>query len=208
VLVLTSPDIDELSVETLDDVGRQTVGHLQQALDEAKEARAPAALLRALVLALVALAITLWLLWAIARAHQKLIGRLIAAAERTMAKTGVADLETLRGSRLLDFERRIASSVFIALGAVVTYVGVTFILRRFPYTRPWGESMRGFLVTTVANLGTDALGAIPGLFTVLLIALIARFMARLIRVWFDGVERGRVTARWIHPKPRSRRAGC
>jgi small-conductance mechanosensitive channel len=60
--------------------------------------------------------------------------------------------------------------------------------------------MRGFLLTTVENLGAGVLRAIPGLFTVVLIALIIRFIVRVIRLWFDAVERGRVTSRWIHPE--------
>jgi small-conductance mechanosensitive channel len=38
------------------------------------------------------------------------------------------------------------------------------------------------------------------LFTVGLIALLARMVARLVRAWFDAVERGRITARLIHPE--------
>ena len=37
----------------------------------------------------------------------------------------------------------------VALDLVVVYWMLTFILRQFPYTRPWGESLRAFLVTTV-----------------------------------------------------------
>jgi small-conductance mechanosensitive channel len=40
----------------------------------------------------------------------------------------------------------------------------------------------------------------PGLFTVILIFLIARFLARLIALWFHSVELGRVRARWIYPE--------
>ena len=60
----------------------------------------------------------------------------------------------------------------------------------FPYHRPWGESMRGFLWATAKTLGLSAANAVPGLFTVLIIFLIARFLARLIGVWFDAIERG------------------
>ena len=77
---------------------------------------------------------------------------------------------------------------------------VTFVLRRFPYTRPWGESMRGFLLTTVGNLGLGVVNAIPGLFTAAVIFLITRFLVRLLRLWFDAVERGRIHIRWIYPE--------
>ena len=200
VLALTSQDIDVLAGETIDGVASQSAARLRQALDEAAEARAPLAILLALLIASFALAATVGLLWGLARAHRGVVGRVSAAAERTVAKTGIADLDMLRASRLVEFQQRLASGAFVALGLIVTYVGVTFVLRQFPYTRPWGESMRTFLLTTVENLGGGMVRAIPGLFSALLILVVARFMVRLVRLWFDAIERGRVTARWIHPE--------
>ena len=42
--------------------------------------------------------------------------------------------------------------------------------------------------------------AVPGLFTVVLIAVITRFIVRVLGLWFHAVETGRVTARWIYPE--------
>ena len=82
---------------------------------------------------------------------------------------------------------------------MIVYVVVTFVLRRFPYTRPWGESMRGFLLDTAQTLGLGVAHAIPGLFTVALILLLARLVARLIAAL---VQRGRSAA------ASTRRHGC
>ena len=55
----------------------------------------------------------------------------------------------------------------IGLQLVIVYGIVGFVLGLFPYTRPWGESMRGFLLSTIENLGAQGVAhAIPGLFTV------------------------------------------
>jgi small-conductance mechanosensitive channel len=200
VIALTVLDVDELSGETVDDLARRTVGRLQQVLDEALESRALAALLRDLAAAAVGLAVTLALLWLIGRAHRLVAGKLTRVAERTIARSGIADVAMLRASRLLDFQRGFATTVFVGLRLIVAYVGLTFVLRPFPYTRPWGESMSGFLLTSVQDLALGIVHAFPGLFTVVLIALITRFIVRLTRFWFDAVERGRVKARWIHPE--------
>ncbi len=90
-----------------------------------------------------------------------------------------------RGCR--SWESRVVTALSIALDLVVLYATVGFVLRRFPYTRPWGESMRGFLLTTAKNLGLGIADAIPGLFTVLIIFFIARCVVRLIGVL---VQRG------------------
>ena len=43
--------------------------------------------------------------------------------------------------------------VTIVLQLVVLYSLITFVLQQFPYTRPWGESLSGFLLRTVETLG-------------------------------------------------------
>jgi small-conductance mechanosensitive channel len=88
----------------------------------------------------------------------------------------------------------------IVIDLLVVYATVGFVLRRFPYTRPWGESMRGFLLMTAKNMSLGVADAIPGLFTVLIIFFITRCLVRLMQVWFNAVERGRLTPRWIYPE--------
>jgi small-conductance mechanosensitive channel len=201
VLALTPPDVDELAGETIQGAAGQAVARLQQALGEAAEARKPFLLLRASVLAAAGLAAGLALLWGISIVRRAAARRLLTAAERTVARSGIADVAVLRASRLLDFERRFISAVGVALSLVVMYATVTFILRRFPYTRPWGESMRGFLLETARTLGLGILHAIPGIFTVVVILLLARFLVHLIAVYFNAIEGERVRApRWIHPE--------
>jgi len=200
VLALTSADIDELAGESIAEVARQTVSRLQQALDEAAEARAPRALLRSAVLAALALAIGAILLRAIGRARRIAAAKLVAIAETSLERSGIADRDSLRASRLLEFERGIVATVAVAAELVVVYTTVTFVLRRFPYTRPWGESMRVFLVNTVEQLGLAIVNGLPGLFTAAVILVLARFLIRLLGFWFSAIEHGRINARWIYPE--------
>jgi small-conductance mechanosensitive channel len=90
--------------------------------------------------------------------------------------------------------------VVSAAALFVIIVTVAFSLRQFPYSRPWGESMRGFLLRTIFDLGLGIADAIPGLFTAAIIFLIARFIVRLLGLWFSAAERGQIKARWIYPE--------
>ena len=166
----------------------QTVARLQQALTEAHEARRPGVLLRAVALASIALAAGLLALWGISRSRRAAAQRLIDLSEKTAARTGVASAEALRATRVLEVERRFVNAVALLLDALIIYVVVTFVLRRFPYTRPWGESMRGFLIDTVQSLGLSVAHAFPGFFTVALILVLARLFTRLIAAYFNAVE--------------------
>jgi small-conductance mechanosensitive channel len=200
VIALTPLDVDELAGDTLDGETEQAVSTLRVALAEAIEARTPMMLVRAAGLSLLAIALAVVLLVVIARGHDRIAWRLIRAAEHQLARAGEGQLEVLRASRLFDFWRRFVSLISIVLGLVVTYFAVTFVLRRFPYTRPWGESMRAFMLATIERLAVDMVQAIPSLFTVLLIFLIARFFVRLLHVFFKAVEQGSVRVAWLHPE--------
>jgi hypothetical protein len=153
VFGLTPPDIDELAGETLQGVTAQTVTRLQLALTEALEARSPGRLLVSGALAGAGVAGGLLMLWGLFRARRKLAARLAEISKRKLAQAGIDDPASLRASRLLELQRGLATAVASALALMVVYATLTFVLRRFPYTRPWGETMRGFLLTTVQTLG-------------------------------------------------------
>jgi len=106
----------------------------------------------------------------------------------------------VRESRLLDQLPRLLSAVSIAVTLALIYVWVTFVLRRFPYTRPWGEPLRELLLGRLLAFGQSMLSALPSLFTVLLIVLVTRVAVRLATVLFTAVEEGRVTLPWVYPE--------
>jgi small-conductance mechanosensitive channel len=200
VMGLTAADVDNLSGESIEGVSAQIVARLQIALEEAAEARRVRTLLREAGIALLGLVVGVMALWVISRIHRAVSGKFVAAAEKRVARSKIADLEVLHGMHIVDLERRMVTGAMVLLDLVVVYAMLTFILRQFPYTRPWGESLRTFLVTTIANLGLGMLNTLPDLFTVALIVLITRFGVRLVGLWFNAVETGRVTARWIYPE--------
>jgi small-conductance mechanosensitive channel len=201
VFGLAPPDVDDLSGETLEGNVSQAVGRLRQALAEAHEARAPGRLLQSVALSVIVLAAGVLLLWAIGRSRRAATGRLMELSAKTVARTGVASAEAVRASRVIQMERRLVNGIALLLNLLIVYVVVTFVLRRFPYTRPWGESMRGFLVDTVQMLGLSAANALPGFFTVALILVLARLFTRLVATYFNAVESGRIDAPpWLHPE--------
>lgn len=193
-------DVDELSGETLQAVTAQTIARLQQALREASEARMPGVLIRGAGLAVAGLAFGLLILWTIGKSRRVIARNLDSIAAKTLSKAGLTDLVALRASRLLDFQRAVVTMVTVGLQLVVLYSLITFVLQRFPYTRPWGESLSGFLLATVETLGLGIVNGIPGVFTVLLILLLARFVTKLLALWFNSVEQGRVHVQWIYPE--------
>ncbi len=90
--------------------------------------------------------------------------------------------------------------VSVMVGLLFAYAWLTFVLRRFPYTRPWGESLRELLLGRAGQLGRGMVDAIPDLVTVLLIVLVTRFAVRLSNLAFEAAEHGTLKLPWVYPE--------
>jgi small-conductance mechanosensitive channel len=83
-------------------------------------------------------------------------------------------------------------------GLLLAYAWVAFLLRCFPYTRPWGESLRGFLWERLGSLALQVLYALPELFTAAVILFVTRFAVRVSGVVFESARRGHVRIPGVH----------
>ena len=190
-------DVDTLTGETTETKTAQAVAHLQQALDEAIELRTPGRIARAVALALLATAFLAVLVWVSVRLHRRLAARVAMTTERKLKQLSGGEVFAT-ASRAPEMVRRAATAVLVVLWIFFIYNWLTFVLRQFPYTRPWGESLRSFLTNQLVFLGTKIVTAIPDLFTVFLILLLTRFVVRLTQVMFDAVEQGRMSLPYVY----------
>jgi small-conductance mechanosensitive channel len=200
VLAVTPADIDELAGEQVNDVAAQVAERLRVALVEAVEGHTPRALIRSTIFAALLLVLGALALVGVARLHRVAAKKLVALAEQTVARTGIADVAVVRASRLFDVERRLVAVFASLLYLAVIYVVTGVVLRLFAYTRPWAEAMRGFFVNGVENAGLAIAQSIPGLLSVFLILVATRFISRVVALWFNAIEQGRIQPRWIYPE--------
>ncbi len=94
--------------------------------------------------------------------------------------------------RTVGFLQILARGVLITSLLFLLYAWITFVLNRFPYTRPWGLASRGFFLSTLKHLFDGFVSAVPGLVTVLIILGIVRLITKMIHDFFDGVSHGTV----------------
>jgi small-conductance mechanosensitive channel len=198
VLALIPADLDVAETRPLSQVASDTAARLQQALDEAVELRTIRRLLQAAGVSLLATLVLFGALRLLVRGHKALVKRATRAADRQLQRLPAGEI--MRTSRMLVFLRVIVRLVSVSVAFVLIYSWLTFVLRRFPYTRPWGEALRGFLFERVTDLGRGILSALPDLFTVLLIVLLTRLVVRLFGLMFDEVERGRASIPGVYPE--------
>jgi small-conductance mechanosensitive channel len=197
--VIAPQDVDQLAGETIETKTRAATVALQVALQEAVELRTPRRLLGAALWSVGATALLVLLLWGIRAASRVAERPLVAMASERLQRIAFGDAHLLRATRLLDLARRFVDVVAVLAAAVLVFVWATFVLRQFPYTRPWGESLRAYRFSALSQLALGFAQAVPGLFTVAAIFLITRFFVRLMTAVFDGVEHGRFSLPWVYP---------
>jgi small-conductance mechanosensitive channel len=193
-------DADSLIGETAEAKAAAAAASLQLAIDEAVELRTPRRMLMAAAAALFATLLAASLIALLGRVRRGLSSRLQTRAERRLARLAAGDAELVRASRAADIFRHAVTVACVLTALVVTYAWLTFVLRQFPYTRPWGEALRHFVLERAATLVLRLVGTVPDLFTVLLILIAVRFVARLLRAVFEAAESGRISVPYVFPE--------
>jgi small-conductance mechanosensitive channel len=198
VFFVFAADVDPLAGERLAVKAAEAAARLQVAFDEGVEVRTPRRLVGAAALALLATIIYVAALWLIVRVDRRLATRLGRSAERQLLRLPGGEALARVADTRTNVQRALTVVSFL-LGAFLTYAWLAVVLRRFPYTRPWGESLRGALFSMGAAAGGALLSALPSLFTVAAIVLLTRLLTRLASMAFVAVEQERITLPWIHP---------
>lgn len=76
-------------------------------------------------------------------------------------------------------------------------ITLTFVLRQFAYTRPWGERSTVWLLEVLQQFALSAAGAVPGLVIAALIFVLARLATKANSLFTARVERGEVQLSWL-----------
>lgn len=106
--------------------------------------------------------------------RRKLLAMLPRLMRRHSSRLKVGDTHLLDTVSIYPFLFRLLGLLCWVIVLLLTYEWLSFVLRRFPYTRPWGESLNGYLVDLATYILNAMVGAIPGLVIALCIFLIAR----------------------------------
>ncbi len=199
VLTLAPADVDELSGQTLRQKAEAARAALAVALAEANELRTPGRLLRASLRVFAATLGFIAALLLLRVAHRRFSRVVVTQTGRALGR--VIPGETAREpAQLVSRFFGVAVSLgFLGIAALLTYWWLTFSLRQFPYTRPWGESLRARLLQILGQVGANVVAALPGLFIVLVIVTTTRLFVQVSNGFFTSIERGRLSVSWSHP---------
>ena len=195
--VITPGDVDDLGSATLQSTADDAVRQLTLALREAQEQASVRHLLKAVLLTLLATLIYAGALYGFVLANRRLGERLSSALRAKAEKLRVAGVIAVHPRHFLILARRLVVVSAWLLGLFASYLWLTFVLRLFPYTRPWGEQLRGYLVGLLSSMLHGIVHAVPGLLTVVIIFVITRSVVHLLDGFFQRVEAQHIRIGWL-----------
>lgn len=197
VLLILTDDLDREAGETLKSASDRATAQLRTALQARTQQRLWPVLLRGVGLSLSATLVLLLGLGGVLRGGHRALARIdrTASARPWKLKLGGIDLQPLGHA----IRRGLVKLTIWAAAVVMGYLWLTFVLLRFPYSQPWGHQLGAYLINLFAKLGTGLLNSIPGMFTVVVIFLLARIVARVVNGIFREVEKGDLDVSWLHP---------
>jgi small-conductance mechanosensitive channel len=165
--------------------------------------REPALLARSLAESGAAIFALGFLIWRLERHLRPRLTRRTAALSRRLAEraAGAAASPAATG---LDFESIAAGALRGALRTALTivelvlaFLGVEFVLRRFPYTQPLGDELARRLLDFAGRAAAAVVDELPNLFVVAVVAFVARAIWRIAQRWTRAVETGLIEVDWL-----------
>ena len=189
VFALTAADADALSQQTLDQAVAVTQQKLVTVIAENAEARNADFLLRAAGTALLATLILAFAIWLMYRLRNLIHRKLVQMnGNRELAVGGV---KLLTRDRIILVFAKLSYLLFLLIAAVLTYEWLSLVMSLFPFTRPWGEGLHGFLFGLVSKFGKAIIGAVPNLLTAAAIFLLAYWLTRVSKSFFSQIANGK-----------------
>lgn len=197
VFSLYPKDVDQLGGETIDQAAQNAVKELTLVAAETRESRNVAAMTRAGGMALLATLILLLLMWVLHRGREWVAARMLPLVQEKSSRLRISGEVILNGELVLKAVTWGFAICYWLVTLLLIYEWLGYTLGLFPFTRPWGESLRQYLLVLAGNIVSSMLTAIPNLLIAFIIFLIANAIVKLLNSFFDRVRTGHITLSWL-----------
>jgi small-conductance mechanosensitive channel len=191
VMVLTDADaeLEGLSRPILAEAYRRRIS---QAIQDFRRDREPSLLWRRAGVALVA---TLLLVMVLGIGLRLL--RWFGATVERRYRSRIPDVHfhsitVVQGDQLWRAVRRVIVMIGAVFGLIVIYTYLSYVLVLFPWSRALGHNLSAILLQPLTTIATGAIGYVPNLVFLLIIALLTYYVLAFSRLLFRHVREGTV----------------
>jgi small-conductance mechanosensitive channel len=201
LMVVTAQDARRVGVARAT-LAQYFAHELESAIRAERLRRAPATLLRSGMYGLaatIAFGVVVWLI-------QRLTRWLRYRADRWRAASAlrVQNAEIVSADRIGHGIDRTFQVIRVVLLLLAFDLYLTYVLGLFPWTRAVSHALLGYVISPVRTAAEAFVGYLPKLLFVIVIAVIIRWVIRLVALFFRQIEQGRIVfpnfpAEWADP---------
>ena len=194
MFALLEGDVDTANGETLDPLVKETLAKLEEVRKARHEQRYWPSILEGVGLSLAAtvfLFALLWMLWRVTRFVLNRLDEVRVHYEDATKHIEWQEYAARLGMRILWLVRWVAVLVLL-------YAWATYVLGRFPITRPLGSRLGDFVLRLLEWLGNGLVGAVPGFVTIGVVFFITRSIVEVLGLFFGKVQTGHLEVPFLH----------
>jgi small-conductance mechanosensitive channel len=189
--LLTSEDAAQFGPGTPVEEATKVVRKITNAIDAYRARRQPAAVRRALVLAVVTTGLFVALLAGIGRLHRRLAAHRLASLERARGATIVeAMVRSIEGAASL--QRRALQVLRFAVTAILIVIYMLVIFNLFPLTRAFAATVVEYFLDPLRIVGAGIWNNIGNFIFIIVIVFIARYLLKGMRLLLSEAAAGAI----------------
>jgi small-conductance mechanosensitive channel len=174
-------------------VAERVLIRIREAIDSYRDARNPRILLINTLYVLGATALFALVLFVIIGAFRRLDRLADRRLRSRIEKFEAQSHQIVQARQLRTALNGILKGLYVCVLLVLGYVFLHFVLGLYPWTRPLAARLLAILMDPLRTLGLGLIDSLPGIVFVAFVVIIARYILRLTRLYFESIDRGTVT---------------
>lgn len=199
LLTLYPVDADAEGIP-MDALTELAVKQLTSAIRGYRDRRQPEHLLKAAGKSIGALAIVALLIAAARFLFSRLSGFIDRRYRKRVQDLKIESFEVVRAENIW---KAVTGTLFVVrngLILVAAYLAIEFVLYQFPWTRGTAASLLDLLISPLQNIGSAFVDYLPSLVFLIILLIIARYLIKLMHLFFQSIERKRVKIAGFEPE--------
>jgi small-conductance mechanosensitive channel len=189
ILTVTEKDA-KANRSTPEALARDALQKIKVAIAQYRQDRKPEQLLKNIIYTVLASLTFLFISFVIIKISGKLFPFVGHWIESRIPGIQIHNVEIISSSKISFFWLRVLQIIRLFILFLLLFYYATFVLRLFPWTRVFGESILGYFSQSL-ELVLSAIGKyLPNAFIIAIIIFITYYLIRLIKPFFTAIERG------------------
>jgi len=192
-LILYAFDVDA-EIEGID---RQLLGEVfkaktKSAVEQYRQDRSSVVLLTNTAYALVLTAVMALVFWGVMRLFRWLDGWAVRHVQKNVEDLASKSHHLIKAGQVWSLFASLLRTIRFLAIAILAYFYLNTLLGLYPWTRPAALVLFDLVLDPIESLWFGFLSSLPNLAFLVILFLVVRYLLRLTRTFFKGVQRGRI----------------